>query len=167
VTENEQKQQLSVAYVHAIASRAGYTCQVQSVDEDSVDVMIGARGYIGDRAALRSPRIEVQLKATSSARLERDHLTFRLPVKNYRELGVRTLIPRLLVVLALPKQPAEWLETTEECMISRRCAYWLSLLGWRETANTSKVSVRLPRSQQFTVDQLRGLMERVSREEPL
>ena len=25
---NEQKQQLSVAYVHAVAARAGYACQV-------------------------------------------------------------------------------------------------------------------------------------------
>jgi hypothetical protein len=167
VTENEQKQQLSVAYVHAIAARAGYTCQVQVVDDDSVDVLIGARGYVDDRATVRSPRIEVQLKATSSARLERDYVTFRLPVKNYRELAGKTLIPRLLVVLVLPKQQAEWLETTEECMISRRCAYWLSLDALAETANTSSITVRLPRSQQFTVDQLRGLMERVSREEPL
>jgi hypothetical protein len=45
--------------------------------------------------------------------------------------------------------------------------YEFNKFGWPETANTSKVSVRLPRSQQFTVDQLCGLMERVSREEPL
>jgi hypothetical protein len=167
VTENEQKQQLSVAYVHAIAARAGYTSQVQSVDEDSVDVVIGARGYLDQQAVLRSPRIEVQLKAITSARLDRDHLAFRLPVKNYRELRDKTMIPRLLVVLLLPRQAAKWLETSEECMISRRCADWLSLLGLPETANTRSVSLRLPRAQQFTVDALRGLMERVSREEPL
>ncbi len=52
-------------------------------------------------------------------------------------------------------------------MISRRCAYWRSLLGLPETANTGTVSVRLLRSQPLNVDQLQALMERVSRKEPL
>jgi hypothetical protein len=167
VTQNEQKQQLSVAYVHAVAARAGYTCQVQTVDEDSVDVLIGARGYAHHQAVVRSPRIEVQLKATSSLRLAAKHLSFPLKRKNYDELRAPALIPRLLLVLLLPENPAEWLETSEECMISRRCAYWLSLLGMPETSNTSSVSVRLPRAQRFDVEQLQGLMQRVSRQEPL
>jgi hypothetical protein len=43
MTENEQKQQFSIAYVHAVAARAGFTCQATLVDDDSVDVVIGAR----------------------------------------------------------------------------------------------------------------------------
>ena len=41
--ENEQKQQLSVAYVHAVAARAGYACQVFNLDDDSIDVQIAKR----------------------------------------------------------------------------------------------------------------------------
>jgi hypothetical protein len=167
VTENEQKQQLSVAYVHAVAAGAGYTCQVENVDDDSVDVQIGAKGYLHNRSVICSPRIEIQLKATSSLQLKADYLSFPLGLKNYQELRVTTLIPRLLLVLVLPRNPAEWLEMSEECMISRRCAYWASLLGMSETTNTSKISVRLPRSQQFDVGQLQGLMQRVSRQERL
>ena len=167
MTENEQKQQLSVAYVHAVAARTGYTCQVQNVDDDSVDVQIGAKGYVHDQSLLCSPRIEVQLKATSSVQLKPTYLSFPLGLKNYQELRVRTVIPRLLLVLVLAKNPAEWMETSEECMISRRCAYWVSLLGMKETSNTSKISIRLPRSQQFNVEQLRRLMQRVASQEPL
>jgi hypothetical protein len=167
VTENEQKQQLSVAYVHAVAARAGYTCQVQIVDEDSVDVLIGATGYIHDRAVVRSPRLEIQLKATSTLQLGTKGLIFPLKRKNYEDLRTRSLIPRLLVVLVLPSDPAEWIDMSEECMISRRCAYWASLLGMTETSNTSSISVHLPRSQQFNVEQLQGLMQQVSRQEPL
>jgi hypothetical protein len=167
VTENEQKQQLSVAYVHAVAARAGYACQVQVVDEDSVDVLIAATGYVHERAVLRSPRLEVQLKATSTLRLHANHLSFPLKAKNYRDLRERTLIPRILLVYVLPEDPGEWIEMSEECMISRRCAYWLSLLGMPERSNSNRVSVRLPRSQRFDVEQLQGLMERVSREVPL
>jgi hypothetical protein len=167
VTENEQKQQLSVVYVHAVATLAGYTYQVQTVDEDSVDVQIGAKGYVDDRSVICSPRIEIQLKATSSLELKPSYLSFPLRLKNYQELRATTLIPRLLVVLVLPKNAAEWMETSEECMISRRCAYWASLLGMSDTSNTSKVSIRLPRSQQFNVAQLQGLMRRISSQERL
>jgi hypothetical protein len=167
VTLNEQKQQLSVAYVHAVAAQAGYTCQVETVDDDSVDVLIGARGYIHNRAVLRSPRIELQLKATASPKLGPRHLTFRLSRKNYDDLRSRTLIPRLLLVFVLPKNPAEWIETSEECMISRRCAYWSSMLGMPETQNASSVSIRVPRSQRMDVEQMQELMKRVSRQEPV
>jgi hypothetical protein len=159
VTENEQKQQLSVAYVHAVAAHAGYTCQVEIVDDDSVDVVIGATGYVHHQAVLRSPRLAVQLKATSTLRLGAKHLTFPLKRKNYQDLRVRSLIPRILLVLVLPENPREWIETTEECMISRRCTYWLSLLGMPERGNASSVSVRLPRSQRFDVEQLQGLID--------
>jgi Domain of unknown function (DUF4365) len=167
VTENEQKQQLSVAYVHAVAAVGGYTCQVEIVDDDSVDVVIGATGRVHHQAVLRSPRLAVQLKATSTRRPGAKHLTFPLKRKNYQDLRERSLIPRILMVLVLPGNPREWIEMTEECMISRRCAYWISLLGMPERDNASSVSVRLPRSQRFDVEQLQELMQRVSREVPL
>ncbi len=167
MTANEQKQQLSVAYVHAVAACAGYACQVRTVDEDSVDALIAATGYVHHQAVLRSPRIEVQLKATSTLQVGTKHLSFPLKRKNYEDLRERTHIPRILLVLVLPENPREWIETTEECMISRRCAYWTSLLGMPERGNASSVSVRLPRSQRFDVEQLQGLMQRVSREVPL
>ncbi len=167
VTENEQKQQLSIAYVHAVASRAGYTCQATLVDIDSVDVVIGARGLIHSQAVMRSPRLEIQLKATSQECLREDRLVFPLPVKNYNELKEATMIPRLLVVLLLPSNPAEWLEHSEDCLITRRCAYWTSLRGMGDTENTDTVTVYPPRINLFNVEGLRGLLERASRKEPL
>jgi len=64
MSENEQKQQFSFAYVHAIASRAGFACERPGVDDDSVDLTIAARGWVHQQAILRSPRLELQLKAT-------------------------------------------------------------------------------------------------------
>jgi hypothetical protein len=94
VTENEQKQQLSVAYVHAVAARAGYACQAKIVDEDSVDVVIAATGYVHDQAVLRSPWLGIQLKATSTLRPGAKYLTFPLKRKNYLDLRERNHIPR-------------------------------------------------------------------------
>lgn len=167
VTENEQKQQFSVAYVHAVAARAGFTCQATLVDDDSVDVVIGARGWVHHQALVRSPRVEVQLKATAQNILGPDALTFPLPVKNYEELRLPSAVPRILVVLRLPPSLAEWLEQSEEQMLCRHAAYWVSLAGRPETSNTSNIAVTLPRNHQLTVDSLCRLMERASRKEPL
>jgi hypothetical protein len=167
VTENEQKQQLSVAYVHAVAAMAGYRCQVQTPDQDSVDVTICATGHVHATSIARSPKLDVQLKATSSLVVDQDPFSFRLGLKNYNDLRRDSLIPKILVVLILPKERRQWLETTEECMISRRCAYWASLAEKPETANTHSISIRIPRVQQFTVDQLRNLMVRISKRESL
>jgi hypothetical protein len=167
MTENEQKQQLSIAYVHAVASRAGYTCQATLVNIDSVDVVIAAKGLIHSQAVMRSPRLEVQLKATSQDCLKEDRLVYPLPVKNYNELKEVTMVPRLLVVLLLPPDPSQWLEHSEECLISRRCAYWASLRGMGDTENTDSITVYPPRINLFNVEGLRGLLERASRKEPL
>jgi hypothetical protein len=167
MTENEQKQQFSIAYVHAVAARAGYSCQATIVDDDSVDVTLAASGLVHKQAVLRSPRLEVQLKATARDVLRQEHLAFPLPLKNYNDLRQHTLVPRLLVVLHLPASPDEWLEQTEEQMVSRRCTYWLSLLNQPEVANERVVTVHLPRTNRLTVDNLRALMERAARRQPL
>ena len=59
MTENEQKQQLSFAYIHAIAARAGFACDRPGVDNDSVDLVLAAQGRVNNRAVLLSPRIEL------------------------------------------------------------------------------------------------------------
>ncbi|MDR3635752.1 MAG: hypothetical protein P4L84_18265 [Isosphaeraceae bacterium] len=59
MTVNEQKQQMSVAYVHAIAARAGFGCQVKVPDQDSIDVVISASGRVHESSVLRSPRVEL------------------------------------------------------------------------------------------------------------
>jgi hypothetical protein len=167
MTENEQKQQLSVAYVHAVAARAGYACQATIVDDDSVDVTIAAKGRVHERSVTLLPRLEVQLKASSQNILRDDHITFPLPIKNYEELRCETMVPRLLIVFLLPDDQHDWLELTEEQMITRRCAYWRSLVGMPNTKNKTNVTVHLPRTNCLTVESLRTVMETVSRREPL
>ncbi|HYO58726.1 hypothetical protein [Archangium sp.] len=52
-----------------------------------------------------------------------------------------------------------------EALIIRRCAYWLSMAGLPPITSESKV-VHLPRTNVFSPEQLRSMMERVSRGEP-
>ncbi|MGF1583586.1 MAG: DUF4365 domain-containing protein [Gemmataceae bacterium] len=168
MTENDQKEHLSRAYVHTVAARAGYSFEIKVTDDDSVDGTIHAKGEVGVGASLKSPRIDVQLKATEvEERLDEATLSFPLPIKNYNELIGEYCAPRLLVVLVLPRDQTTWLEQTEEAMICRRCAYWLSLYNLAPTTNTTTVTVKIPRIQVFTVAELHNLMGRAANREPL
>jgi hypothetical protein len=162
---SQRKEQFSNAYVRAVASAAGFSVSTPNVDDDSVDMTLCAR--IVDGVASR-PKIDVQLKCTSEDVLRHREVLYRLKRKNYDDLRLADLVaPRLLVVVLVPESDEEWLRQTEDELSLRRCAYWASLLGKPEATNTGRVTVRLPRDNVFGVAQLRGLMGRAARKEPL
>lgn len=168
LTLNHKKEQLSIAYIRAVAAAAGFSCTKPDVDDDSVDIMISCSGTFGDNALMRSPRIEVQAKATAAElRPESESVKFSLPVKNYEDLRGITLVPRILVVMLVPEEVNTWIEQNENHLIVRRCAYWISLQGRPETDNVSAITIDIPRHQTFNVASVQSLMERVARREPL
>jgi len=158
---NDQKELFSKAYVHAVAAVAGYATYEPYPDRESVDLGIAA---VGGSGTYRSPRLELQLKCTSPESLEQSWLTYPLKRKNYDELIATNLqVPRILVVVAVPGDVVEdWLLHSEEHMFLRRCAYWHSLRGMPETTNDYAVSIRIPRKNFFSPDELRQLMSLVA-----
>ena len=163
---NLRKEQFSRAYVHAIASAAGFGVSVPTVDEDSVDLQIGGR--ILDGLLPLRPRIDVQMKCTAEEIRRDDQLIYPLRAKNYNQLNAtNVLVPRLLVVVLVPESEDEWLLHSEHELIMRRCGYWIALTGREDTVNSSTVSVAIPRTNVLDVAGLRGLMTRAGRKEPL
>ena len=161
MTPNMQMEQLSLSYIRAVASAAGYHVTRPETDMDSVDGLL-----LSD--AGRRPRIEFQAKATSRNLLRADGIHFPLPVKNYEDLRIEMpLIPRILIVLLMPVEEAEWLTQTSDELCQRHCAYWRSLEGEPAVTNTQNVTVILPLDKMFSGDQLNGLMDKVERGEPL
>ncbi len=152
---NTLKERLSLSYIHAVAARAGFELMEPRIDIDSVDGLL--KSTTG-----RRPQIDFQAKATSQPLLHAQSLTFPLPIKNYNDLRAETINPRILIVVALPTDEAEWLVQDEDQMVLRRCGYWVSLRGCADTENLTSVSVELPRSQIFDAMQLQGMMARAA-----
>lgn len=75
-------------------------------------------------------------------------------------MRAETVNPRILIVVLLPNDETEWMSHSEDELVLRRCGYWLSLRGQPATENSTNVTVKLPRTQLFDVDQLTGLMAR-------
>ena len=154
LTERDEEELLSIAYVHAVAARAGYVTAAYEKDLDGIDMRIQAGGE-------ERPALEFQLKATTNLREAGDdeRVSFPLPLRNYNLLRIATQTPRLLVVLDLPKDREQWMTVTEDELIIRHRAYWMNLRGWDETDNTVSVTVRIPKRNRLNVDSLRELME--------
>ncbi|WP_426748113.1 DUF4365 domain-containing protein [Myxococcus faecalis] len=166
---NDIKEQLSVAYVHAVAARAGCSVERVGMDRDSIDLKVCARGLLAENAALTSPELAIQLKATARvAHLGQEGgFPFALSRKNYNDLVAPSLVPRILVVFVMPEAEESWLTQTPESLVLRHCAYWTSLRGQPRTLNDTGQTVRLSRERCFTHDTLRRLLEKVAREEEL
>ena len=158
---NIQKEEFSYAYIYAIVSAAGYSFQIANrpLDIGGIDIIISGEEQ---EYSLYPPRLEVQVKSTSTAVIDNEFIRYPLKLKNYNELRKsKTLVPKILVIILLPDNPQEWVNQSEEELCLRRCGYWLSLKGQPETQNVESVTVYLPRQQLFTAEKLRNIMEQI------
>jgi hypothetical protein len=165
LTENQIKEELSIAYIHAIAAKVGFSCERPKTDMDSVDVEIKSHGKLDNDSTIYSPEIKLQLKSTSCINIIGDNIHFSLPINNYDDLRSNSMTPRLLVIFELPVNKEEWIHHTSEELIMRKCAYWVNLSGEPDTQNQSSVTVKIPKQQVLSPDELYQLMLSASKEE--
>lgn len=164
---NEILSELSYAYLHAVASRAGFACESapRQLDNAGVDARISWKGHLDPRSVHTEDDVRVQLKATTKTPAEKDgKLSYYLEdVARYEQYRTRRgHFPILLVVLFLPADAATWLVVTERELLARGCAYWVSLWDAPPKPNTDGVTVHLPRSHMLTPDNLRDVIRRLS-----
>ncbi len=156
---NAQKEEFSHAYVLAVAAVSGFCWSKQSTDDDSIDLTIHQKGGGG---TIRSPRLDLQLKCHAAVTPTEVLFQYPVKIKNYDDLRPENVMtPRILVVVLVPDDPADWLSHSEEELAIRRCGYWVSLRGMPETTNTSTVTLNIPRMQLFNPDGLRSIMSRI------
>ncbi|WP_296106377.1 DUF4365 domain-containing protein [uncultured Agrobacterium sp.] len=151
---NDIKERLSVAYVTAVAARAG--CQIihLHVDKQSIDATV--RPISGSKIS-----VDLQLKSTSRDCLKENEISFPLPIKNYDDLrtSVSTAL-HFLVVLVLEPAELDWLVSDENSLLIKRCAYWVDLRGSPPVRNETSVTISIPRSQIFDVQALQIMMQK-------
>lgn len=155
---NRMKERFSLAYIEAVAAQAGYHMSEPRVDHDSVDGVL-----MGD--SRNRPRLDFQAKATSSEVLRESYLSFPLPTKNYNDLRAESLTPRILIVVLMPRDVAQWTSHSRDQLCLRHCGYWISLKGQPASRNVRSVSIRIPVDNLFSSVQLAELMGKAERGE--
>jgi len=163
---NDIEAQLSYAYLHAVASAAGFVCRcaTQLEDAEGIDAVITA--YFEPAINYRTQiTINIQLKATIAVPANDGALlSYFLPgVRRYDKLRADHREPvRLMVVLFLPRDPKEWLSSTPDQLILRKAAYWVSLRHAPPTPNDTGCTVKIPVSQLFTPAELKALVQKLA-----
>ena len=161
LTRNHRQEALSRAYVQIIAARCGLTCSVRDfdygIDLTLHDIMRRGRRYVESGLLLN-----IQAKSTAAATRTTTDVLYDMDVKTFDDLRDTTVgKPRILVLLVLPNDESQWTVETEEHLLLRHCAYWMSLRGQRAIPNKRTVRVAIPRTNVFSVEGLQGLMERL------
>ncbi|MCY3810624.1 MAG: DUF4365 domain-containing protein [Gammaproteobacteria bacterium] len=153
LSEADRKERLSVAWLGAMAAMAGFASGPPEPDRDSIDLTLSAGGP-------GRPKMDVQLKATSTPMVREDGLHYELKRKNYDDLReADRMVPLILVVVQLPPNEAGWIDFSNERMVLRRKAWWASLKGAEGIEGKSKTVV-LPTDQRLDVKELIELMGR-------
>jgi hypothetical protein len=168
LTDQNIEAELSYAYLHAVASRAGFSCEYRNrhLDGAGIDATLTEDGRrLADDSILTSFSVDIQLKATYRELPEKDgRLSYVLSVPHSDKLRLEEVAaPRLLVLMRLPHHPEEWLHFTEEALVAKRCAYWVSLRGASASANNDSQTVHIPRANLLSPQGLTSLMACFSR----
>ncbi len=159
-----QKEQFSIAYIQAVAAQAGLNYSKDAVDDDSVDMRLSGKGFIG--AKIRNPKIEIQLKCTSQDVVKGDVIKYPLKLKNYNDLrGEDVAAPRYLMLLIVPENINNWTHFTNNALILFNSCYWVSLRYGPESKNSKNVTVEISVEQKVTTKSLMDLMELASKGE--
>jgi hypothetical protein len=160
--ESQFKEQYSLAYVRAVAALAGCDVNGVSVDVNGIDLTIAETD---DERHPMLPKVDVQMKCTARETvIGPDYLVFDLDVNTFRKLRRPATVPKILVVVYVPKNPADWIVQGEDEMHLRHCAYWQTFHSESDTANDTAIRVRLPRAQIFNVTALQAILSKINKD---
>lgn len=163
MTPTQLQEEISKAYLHALAAKNGFAVGQWSQDHGCVDATVGAASTLG-AGLLSKPKLDVQLKATAQADAEKsDHVAWTLDVDHYDALRATTHVPHILVVLLLPSEVTSSVEHSLDHLLIRRCAYWVWLKGAPAAEPGQKTkTIHVPKANVFSPDGLRAILERIS-----
>jgi Domain of unknown function (DUF4365) len=165
---NDIESELSYAYLHAVASKAGLICKVGNRHDDNygADALIEYFDEIPNYWR-RAVSVKVQLKATINRGAETDtHISYSFRgIKQYDNLRTNVGEPyRILVVLFLPKEPIEWLRVSQDELLLKQAAYWVCLYGADKTENDTGVTIYMPKANLLTPESLIKLCQEMGRD---
>ncbi len=159
MTENQQKEQFSIAYVRAVAAAARVNIYGVEVDDDSIDIGFSVKSVAGRP---QSPMLNAQLKCATKLVGNARRFRYPLKAKNYNELVGGHYVPRILIVVVIPPELKNWLAQSENGLLLRRCGYWVSLRESPPSENKRNVTVEIPRTQIFSAVALRSMLKEAS-----
>ncbi|MET9214827.1 MULTISPECIES: DUF4365 domain-containing protein [unclassified Nocardia] len=118
------KEDLSVAYIHMLASACGMTVGSWSQDYDGRDATLSSS--VDYTPHMYAPKIDVQLKCSGQESIARaDTVAWSLDVRTYDLISKRNRSnPALFCVLVVPPEAGHWLHLSADGLLARSHMYW-------------------------------------------
>ncbi|SDP61763.1 protein of unknown function [Pedococcus dokdonensis] len=147
------------SYLRAIAAASG--CLVARFDiDDGVDAQFNHKSSQHTAQPDLTARLEIQLKATHappsvasiSAKMRQDRFQY------YRTAS--PLMPKIVVIMHLPQDQADWVIASEDFLRIHHCSYWVNLAGLPDSSAVEP-SVKAPRANVFDDEALCSIMQRI------
>jgi hypothetical protein len=159
LTREHTQESLSIAYVHALAGKAGVNVNIRETHDYGVDGMFRQIANFNGRRVATGTAVDFQLKATVRWEHRDAHVIYDLDADAFNNLVARTHgIYFVLILLCLPTLDADWLASTESQLVLRNCCYWYKPEGQALTENTSTKRVHIPRTNLLTAESIQDLL---------
>jgi len=163
LTIQHRKEAVSRAHVRAVAARTGANISIPEHDygTDVIFSEVTARAD-GERVRyVEHTFVAAQLKCSHDVDLQGGNVRYDLEAKTYNDLTMLTTMPRILILVHVPENEAEWVDFGDEAMVLKRSSYWFSLRGMTETTNSASVRISIPTAQRFVPAALQGMFDRI------
>ncbi|MFE1289125.1 DUF4365 domain-containing protein [Streptomyces sp. NPDC058751] len=137
-----QQEQISLAYLSAVATRAGVTTAHWNVDKDAVDITLKRRGLLA----------EFQMKCSYSPTLLSDGETYAydLDVRAYDILRDRERSAAgYLGLVVVPRNLDEWLVHDEESLLMRCTGFYARIQNCPHVSNEGTTRIHIPKKQRI------------------
>ncbi len=158
VPDNHAKEFLHRAYVLAVATQAGYTCQFES-DDYGADARISEIRHLPNGKFVRTGcHFSVQMKASHLYHQSASSVTYALEADAHNRLYEHRDGPIVLVLFCVPASSPDRFDQNETRLQLQHGCYWYPR-PTTLTANTSSITIAIPRSQLFTPESCQTLME--------
>lgn len=160
IPTEHMKERISIAYVSAVAAKAGVACRTTSAPEYGTDVHLVKVNQINGKYVDTGWILNCQVKSTTTCEIQGNNIVYDMDADDYNKLATWEGGSCILVVCWLSNTDDEWVYVTEDELIMKRCCYWLKISD-SPTLNKSKKRVFIPRSQVFTPETIVNLLEQV------
>ncbi|MBD2772685.1 DUF4365 domain-containing protein [Iningainema sp. BLCCT55] len=73
----------------------------------------------------------------------------------------KSIDPVILIIVIVPEETTNWISVDKEQQetLLKKCGYWVSLKGEKETQNKEKIRIKIPKENVLTPEALKGIMK--------
>lgn len=75
------------------------------------------------------------------------------------QVSTKAQSPQILIIVVVPDKIDEWINISEQETKFKKCAYWISLEGYKESSNKTSITIEIPRKNLLTPESISRIIQ--------